>query len=35
MIIRYWDITREDINNNEKKSYLVNAPYNLTYCNFK
>jgi hypothetical protein len=34
MIIRYWDITREDINNNEK-SYLVNAPYNLTYCNFK
>ena len=34
MIIRYWDITREGINNNEKKSYLVNAPNNLTYCNF-
>ena len=34
MTIRYWDITREDINNNEKKSYLINAPNNLTYCNF-
>ena len=34
MIIRYWDITREGINNNEKKSYIVNAPGNLTYCNF-
>ncbi len=34
MTIRYWDITREGINNSEKKSYLVNAPNNLTYCNF-
>jgi hypothetical protein len=34
MIIRYWDITREGLNNNEKKSYLINAPNNLTYCNF-
>ena len=34
MTIRYWDITREGLNNNEKKSYLVNAPNNLTYCNF-
>ena len=34
MIIRYWDITREGLNNNEKKSYIVNAPNNLTYCNF-
>ena len=34
MTIRYWDITREGINNNEKKSYLINAPNNLTYCNF-
>ena len=34
MIIRYWDITREGINNNEKKSYIINAPNNLTYCNF-
>ena len=34
MIIRYWDITREGINNNEKKSFIVNAPNNLTYCNF-
>ena len=34
MTIRYWDITREGINNNEKKSYLVNAPNNLTYYNF-
>ena len=29
-----WDITREGLNNNEKKSYLINAPNNLTYCNF-
>ena len=34
MTIRYWDITREGLNSNEKKSYLVNAPNNLTYCNF-
>ena len=34
MTIRYWDITREGINNSEKKSYLINAPNNLTYCNF-
>ena len=34
MIIRYWDITREGINNEKKLSYIVNAPNNLTYCNF-
>ena len=34
MIIRYWDITREGINNERKASYIVNAPNNLTYCNF-
>jgi len=34
MIIRYWDITREDTNNNEKKYFIVNAPNNLIYCNF-
>ena len=34
MIIRYWDIKREDINNKEKKSFIVNAPNNLTHCNF-
>ena len=34
MTIRYLDITREGLNNNEKKSYLTNAPNNLTYCNF-
>ena len=34
MTIRYWDITREGLNNTEKKSYLINAPNNLTYCNF-
>ena len=34
MIIRYWDITREGLNNNEKKSYIVNAPNNMTYCYF-
>ena len=34
MIIRYWDITREGINNEKKLSYIINAPNNLTYCNF-
>ena len=34
MIIRYWDITREGINNEIKSSYIINAPNNLTYCNF-
>ena len=34
MIIRYWDITREGINNDKKLSYIINAPNNLTYCNF-
>ena len=34
MIIRYWDIKREDINNKEKKYFIVNAPNNLTHCNF-
>jgi len=34
MIIRYWDITREGINNEKKSSYIINAPNNLTYCNF-
>ena len=34
MIIRYWDITREGLNNEKKLSYIVNAPNNLTYCNF-
>ena len=34
MIIRYWDITREGINNDKKLSYIINAPNNLTHCNF-
>jgi hypothetical protein len=34
MIIRYWDVTRDGFNNPEKKSYSINAPNNLTYCNF-
>ena len=34
MIIRYWDIKREGINNKEKKSFIVNAPNNLAHCNF-
>ena len=34
MIIRYWDITREGLNNEKKLSYIINAPNNLTYCNF-
>ena len=27
MIIRYWDITREDINNNEKKSFFTKSNF--------
>ena len=40
MTIRYWDISREGINNisgnniNEKRSYIVNSPNNISYCNF-
>ena len=38
--IRYWDISREGINNingnnlNDKGSYIINAPNDLTYCNY-
>ena len=40
MTIRYWDITKEGINNingnnlNERGSYLINAPNNVTNCSF-
>jgi len=40
MTIRYWDITQEGINNingnnlNERGSYLINAPNNVTNCIF-
>ena len=40
MSIRYWDITQEGINNingnnlNERGSYLINAPNNVTNCIF-
>ena len=27
MIIRYWDITKEDINNNEKKSFFTKSNF--------
>ena len=27
MIIRYWDIKREDINNNEKKSFFTKSNF--------
>ena len=39
-IIRYWDITRDGINNingnnlNDRGSYIINAPNYLTYCNY-
>jgi hypothetical protein len=39
-IIRYWDISKEGINNingnnlNDKGSYIINAPNYLTYCKF-
>ena len=40
MTIRYWDISREGINNisgnnlNERRSYIINSPNNISYCNF-
>ena len=40
MTIRYWDITKEGINIingnnlNEKGSYILNAPFHLSYCTF-
>ena len=34
MTIRYWDITKEGINNLENGSYIINAPNNLSYCNY-
>ena len=34
MAIRYWGITREGINNSEKKFFILNAPNNLTHFNF-
>ena len=40
MTIRYWDITKEGIKNingnnlNENGSYIINAPFNLSYCFF-
>ena len=39
-ILRYWDLTKDGINFingnnlNDKGSYIINAPDNLTYCNF-
>ena len=40
MTIRYWDITKDGINNingnnlSDKGSYIVNAPNNISYCNY-
>ena len=40
MTIRYWDITKEGIKNingnnlNDKGSYIINCPNNISYCNF-
>ena len=40
MTIRYWDMSKEGINNingnnlNDNGSYIINAPNNLSYCNF-
>ena len=39
-IIRYWDISKEGINNingnnlNDRGSYIINAPNNLSYANY-
>ena len=40
MTIRYWDITKDGINNingnnlSDKGSYIVNAPNNISFCNY-
>jgi hypothetical protein len=34
-VIRYWDISKEYLNtNNSKKSYIINAPNNINFCQF-
>ena len=34
-VIRYWDITKDNLNNNcSKKSYIINAPNNINFCQF-
>ena len=33
-VIRYWDISKDTTNNNIIKSYIINAPNNLTTCQF-
>ena len=34
MTIRYWDITKEGLNSNSKRSYLVNCPNKIDTCLF-
>ena len=33
-VIRYWDLSKDITNNNLMKSYIINAPDNLTTCQF-
>ena len=33
-VIRYWDLSKDITNNNLMKSYIINAPNNLTTCQF-
>ena len=34
-VIRYWDISKDNLNTNfSKKSYIINAPNNINYCQF-
>jgi len=34
-VIRYWDISKDNLNANySKKSYIINAPNNINYCLF-
>ena len=34
-VIRYWDISKDNLNvNYSKKSYIINAPNNINYCSF-
>jgi len=34
-VIRYWDISKEYLNTNiSKKSYIINAPNNINFCQF-
>ena len=33
-VIRYWNLEKEPTINYSKKSYIINAPNNINFCNF-